>query len=79
MNAGQNCMSSILAKRDTDPNVVAIEGVRLPLENIEFTIEQFLLDHGSRLDTETRCLLAGVRDGVRRVAIKARDAGEARI
>ncbi len=72
-------MSSILAKRDTDPNVVAIEGVRLPLENIEFTIEQFLLDHGSRLDTETRCLLAGVRDGVRRVAIKARDAGEARI
>ncbi len=51
-----------------------IEGVRLPLENIEFTIDQFLLDHGTRLDTETRCLLAGVRDGVRRVASKARNA-----
>ncbi len=45
-----------------------IEGVRLPLENIEFTIEQYLLANGAWLDTETRCLLAGVRDGVRRIA-----------
>jgi hypothetical protein len=69
-------MSSVLAREHVAPDAVVIESVRLPLENIEFTIEQFLLAHGSRLDTETRCLLAGVRDGVRRVASKARDAGE---
>lgn len=69
-------MSSLLAKGQMAPDAVVIEGVRLPLENIEFTIEQYLLNHGARLDTETRCLLAGVRDGVRRVASKARDAGD---
>ena len=31
----------------------AIAGVQLPLENVEFTIEQYLLNHGPRLDTET--------------------------
>lgn len=45
-----------------------LSGVQLPLENIEFTIEQYLLANGTRLDTETRFLLAGVRDCVGRVA-----------
>ncbi|MEO1493498.1 MAG: hypothetical protein AAFV19_15185 [Pseudomonadota bacterium] len=67
-------MSSVVDTEQLTYDDRVLEGVRLPLENIEFTIEQFLLDHGARLDTETRCLLAGVRDGVRRVAIKARDA-----
>ena len=46
----------------------AIVGVQLPLENVEFTIEQYLLDHGPRLDTETRVLLANVRDCIGNVA-----------
>lgn len=46
----------------------AIVGVQLPLENVEFTIEQYLLDHGQRLDTETRVLLANVRDCIGSVA-----------
>lgn len=43
-------------------------GVQLPLENVEYTIEQYLLANGARLDTETRYLLAGVRDCIGRVA-----------
>jgi hypothetical protein len=46
--------------------------VQLPLENVEFALEQYLLAHGQRLDTETRILLAGVRDCVGRVVVSAR-------
>jgi hypothetical protein len=49
-----------------------LAGVQLPLENVEFALEQYLLAHGQRLDTETRILLAGVRDCVGRVAVSAR-------
>lgn len=49
-----------------------LSSIRLPLENVEFTIEQFLLENGCRLDTETRILLAGVRDCVGRVAVSTR-------
>lgn len=45
-----------------------LDDVSLPLANLEYTIEQYLLAHGARLDTETRFLLAGVRDAVGRVA-----------
>ncbi|MEM7056566.1 MAG: hypothetical protein AAF557_03190 [Pseudomonadota bacterium] len=45
-----------------------LDDVEIPLKNIEFTIQQYLLAHGSRLDTETRILLAGIRDCVGRVA-----------
>jgi hypothetical protein len=48
-----------------------IGAVQLPLANVEFTLEQYLLAHGQRLDTETRILLAGVRDCVGRVAVSA--------
>ncbi|MGF1502392.1 MAG: hypothetical protein ACFBSD_11305 [Paracoccaceae bacterium] len=44
----------------------------MPLENVEFTIEQYLLQNGCRLDLETRRLLAGVRDCVGRVAVSTR-------
>ncbi len=47
--------------------------VQLPLENVEYTIQQFLLSHGTRLDVETRSLLAGVRDCVGRVAGSTRE------
>lgn len=46
----------------------AIVGLQLPLENVEFTIDQYLLDNGPRLDTETRVLLANVRDCIGTVA-----------
>jgi len=46
--------------------------VQIPLENIEFTIEHYLLENGCRLDTETRFLLARVRDSVARVAVSTR-------
>ena len=46
--------------------------VQLPLENVEFALEQSLLSHGPSLDTETRALLAGVRDCVGRVVVSAR-------
>jgi hypothetical protein len=46
--------------------------VQLPLENVEYALDQYLLDHGPRLDTETRVLLAGVRDCVGRVVVSAR-------
>ena len=49
-----------------------ISAVQLPLENVEFALEQYLLAHGQRLDTETRVLLAGVRDCVGRVVVSAR-------
>ena len=49
-----------------------MSGVQLPLENVEFALEQYLLSHGQRLDTETRILLAGVRDCVGRVVVSAR-------
>jgi len=49
-----------------------LDDVEIPLKNLEFTIEQYLMAHGPRLDTETRVLLAGVRDCVGRVAESAR-------
>lgn len=50
----------------------ALASIRLPLENLEFTLEQYLMQHGCRLDTQTRMLLAGVRDCVGRVAVSTR-------
>jgi hypothetical protein len=46
--------------------------VQLPLENVEFALEQYLLSHGQSLDVETRRLLAGVRDCVGRVVVSTR-------
>lgn len=46
--------------------------IEIPLKNIEYTIQEYLMAHGTRLDTDTRVLLAGVRDCVGRVAASAR-------
>ena len=56
---------------DCDRIGEVMSGVQLPLENVEFALEQYLLSHGQRLDPETRILLAGVRDCVGRVVISA--------
>ncbi len=52
--------------QDTTTDVV--EGVALPLKNLEFMIDEYLLENGLRLDVETRFLLAGVRDCLGQVA-----------
>ena len=57
---------------DCDRIGEVIGAVQLPLENVEFALDQYLLAHGQRLDTETRVLLAGVRDCVGRVVVSAR-------
>jgi len=57
---------------DSDRIGEVISAVQLPLENVEFALDQYLLAHGQRLDTETRILLAGVRDCVGRVVVSAR-------
>ena len=46
--------------------------LQLPLENVEYALERYLLDNGQRLDTDTRILLAGIRDCIGRVAVSAR-------
>lgn len=60
------------AVEDRDRIGQVMTSVQIPLENIEFTIEKYLLDNGCRLDTETRFLLARVRDSVARVAVSTR-------
>lgn len=51
-----------------------VSSIQMPLENIAWTIQEYLLANGTRLDPETRFLLAGVRDGVDRVAGSVRRA-----
>jgi hypothetical protein len=46
--------------------------IQMPLENLAYTIEAYLLANGAWLDSETRFLLAGVRDCADRVAGSAR-------
>lgn len=57
-----------MAQNQNEHLFSVMSDVQMPLENVEYTIEQYLLANGNRLDTETRCLLAGVRDCVGRVA-----------
>ena len=57
---------------DADGIGEVMSAVQLPLENVEFALEQYLLAHGPRLDGETRALLAGVRDCVGRVVVSTR-------
>ena len=49
-----------------------VSDIQIPLDNVAYTIEAYLMAHGSRLDTETRFLLAGIRDCADRVAGSAR-------
>lgn len=64
--------SSIPQSQKRDQIGEVMSRVQLPLENVEFALEQYLLANGQRLDTETRILLAGVRDCVGRVVISTR-------
>jgi len=67
-----NMVSGMRQAQERDRIGEVLSTVQLPLENVEFALDQYLLSHGQRLDTETRVLLAGVRDCVGRVVISAR-------
>ena len=64
--------SGLWQSPDCDRIGEVMSAVQLPLANVEFALEQYLLSHGQRLDTETRILLATVRDCVGRVAVSTR-------
>jgi len=61
-------MKSNAVRSIASANAELMADVEISLKNLEFTIEQYLLNNGARLDTQTRLLLAGVRDCVGRVA-----------
>ena len=65
-------MREVKVDRWQDTSADVVEGVALPLKNLEFMIEEYLLEHGLRLDVETRYLLAGVRDCIGQVACSTR-------
>jgi hypothetical protein len=50
-----------------------VSDVQIPLDNLAYTVEAYLLANGPRLDTETRLLLAGIRDCAGRVAGSVRE------
>lgn len=56
-----------------------ISDIQMPLENLAFTIEEYLLANGIWLDTETRLLLAGVRDCADRVAGSVRQVAREKV
>ncbi len=57
------------AKSTVDARLAeVVSDVQLPLDNLAFTVEAYLMANGARLDTETRYLLAGIRDCAGRVA-----------
>ncbi len=57
------------AKSTVDARLAeVVSDVQLPLDNLAFTVEAYLMANGTRLDTETRYLLAGIRDCAGRVA-----------
>lgn len=58
--SGEGRVNAQLAEVVTD--------VQIPLDNLAYTVEAYLLAHGTRLDTDTRFLLAGIRDCADRVA-----------
>jgi hypothetical protein len=55
-----------------------VSDVQLPLDNLAYTVEAYLMANGARLDTETRYQLAGVRDCAGRVAGCVREMAERR-
>lgn len=49
-----------------------VSDIQIPLDNLAYTVEAYLLANGARLDTETRLLLAGIRDCADQVADSVR-------
>ncbi|MEL6478835.1 MAG: hypothetical protein AAFR17_16005 [Pseudomonadota bacterium] len=54
-----------------------VSDLHLPLKNMAFTIHHYLLENGTRLDWETRFLLAGLRDSLSTMADRQDEASDA--
>ena len=54
-----------------------VSDVQIPLDNLAYTVEAYLMANGTRLDIETRLLLAGIRDCAGRVAGSVREIARA--
>ena len=66
-------------KKTVDARIAAVvSDVQIPLDNLAYTVEAYLLANGARLDTETRLLLAGIRDCAGRVAGSVRQMADQR-
>lgn len=51
-----------------EPTAEVVRELQLPLKNMEYTVQSYLLENASRLDPETRLLLAGLRDSLAMMA-----------
>ena len=51
-----------------------VSDIQIPLDNLAYTVQAYLLANGPRLDTDTRFLLAGIRDCADRIAGSVRRA-----
>lgn len=66
-----DCKIQSAPTAETPPAVEVGDFIRqvvLPAGNIEMALSRYLDEEGSRLDTTTRCMLAGARDGIREIA-----------
>lgn len=65
--------SEMRPRDDDDPIRKVLSGVQIPLENLEFTLDEFLKAKGSEIDSETRLMLTGIRDSVGYIAWQTRE------
>ncbi|MDT8345075.1 MAG: hypothetical protein RQ752_11670 [Thermohalobaculum sp.] len=71
--------STLSIDRRSSPDAApgeALRRVELPLRDLEFAVQCYLLDHGVRLDTGTRRFLAGLRDAIGALSITAHQLGQ---
>lgn len=70
-------MSSILPHQNDRPGLPGADGellrqFHLPLENLEFTLDNYLEQQGAGLDPETCILLTRLRDSIGQLARNSR-------
>jgi len=76
---GKACISIGSKPVPHDPDSAeALRRVELPLRDLEYNIEAYLLANGARLDTGTRRFLAQLRDALGNLSLTAACLGEAR-
>jgi len=54
----------------------ALRRVELPLRDLEYNVEAYLLDNGAKLDTGTRRFLAQLRDALGGLSVAAGHLGQ---
>ncbi|MEM0922229.1 MAG: hypothetical protein AAGI13_04245 [Pseudomonadota bacterium] len=67
-------MQNVGRTTSADPGLHGeVDDLHMPLRNMAFTIQHYLLENGMRLDWRTRYFLAGLRDSLNTVVAKADD------